>query len=55
MRKFIVSLAVTSMLAGPLSALAMAAPPIGPLPKNGCELQERLGIVNIRECEDPTS
>jgi hypothetical protein len=55
-KKLVLTLAVTGLLAGPLSAVA-GANPIEYIKKNGipqgsCEWQEALGIVNVRACED---
>jgi hypothetical protein len=38
-----------------MSTTASAKPPIevGDIPTSGCDLQEKLGIVNVRQCEDP--
>jgi hypothetical protein len=55
-RKIVVSLAVVGLLGGPLSSLASANPvqyiKENGVPKSGCEWQEALGIVNVRQCED---
>ncbi|MGH2735675.1 MAG: hypothetical protein ACRDKZ_08845 [Actinomycetota bacterium] len=45
MRKAIVSLFVVGLLAGPLANFANA----GPI----CTLYEKLGIDNVKECEEP--
>ena len=57
MRKAVVSLSVFALLGGPLAGLAGANPvqwikENGP-PENGCEVQEMLGFVNVKECESP--
>jgi hypothetical protein len=55
-RKTIVSVVVGALLVGPLSAAAGANPieyiKENGIPKSGCEWQEALGIVNVKECED---
>lgn len=54
MRKIVTAALVTGVLvAGPLAGFAAAAPPGGPIPTDGCALQKKLGIVNVRECGDP--
>jgi hypothetical protein len=44
MRKVIVTLVAAGVLAGPLASIANAGV--------WCTLQEKLGVDNIRECED---
>lgn len=44
MRKLIVTLMAAGVLAGPLSAIANAG--------IVCTLQEKLGVDNVKECED---
>ncbi|HVF53849.1 MAG TPA: hypothetical protein VNC78_09635 [Actinomycetota bacterium] len=43
------------ILGGPLAGLAGANPiewiKENGVPKNGCEVQDMLGVVNVRECE----
>lgn len=56
MKKAIVSLAVAALVSGPMGAAANANPveyiKKNGVPKSGCEWQEALGIVNVKECED---
>jgi hypothetical protein len=55
-RKAIVSLAVAALVAGPMGPAASANPieyiKRNGVPKSGCEWQEALGIVNVKECEE---
>lgn len=44
MKKFFVSVAVVGLLGGPLSSISQA----GII----CDLQEKLGYENVKECED---
>ncbi|MGH2730500.1 MAG: hypothetical protein ACRDJI_07800 [Actinomycetota bacterium] len=44
MRKLIVAVVAAGVLAGPLSAVANAG--------IVCTLQEKLGVENVKECED---
>lgn len=44
MRKLLVSLIAAGLLGGPLSAVTHAGV--------GCRLQEKLGVENVKECED---
>jgi hypothetical protein len=54
-KKTIVSLFVVGLLGGPLAGLAGANPiqwiKENGAPKNGCDVQDMLGIVNVKECE----
>lgn len=43
LRKAVIAVFVAGLLAGPLSTLAQAG--------TACKLQEKLGIVNVKECE----
>lgn len=56
MKKLIVSLAVAALVTGPLGGAAGANPieyiKRNGVPKSGCEWQEALGFVNVKECED---
>ena len=55
MKKAIVALFVVGLLGGPLAGLAGANPiewiKRNGVPQNGCEWQEALGFVNVKECE----
>jgi hypothetical protein len=55
-KKAILSLAVAALLSGPMGAAASANPidyiKRNGIPKSGCEWQEALGFVNVKECED---
>ncbi len=55
MHKLVTTALVTGVLvAGPFAGFAAAAPPIiGEIPKDGCELSKKLGVVYVRECGDP--
>jgi hypothetical protein len=44
MRKLVVGIFITGMLGGPLASLAQAGVV--------CSLQEKLGVNNVKECED---
>lgn len=44
MRKAVIALFVAGLLSGPLSGLAQAGVV--------CTLQEKLGVNNVKECED---
>jgi hypothetical protein len=44
MRKAVVALFISGLVAGPLSGLAHAGVV--------CTLQEKLGVNNVKECED---
>lgn len=44
MRKAVVALFIVGLLGGPFSSLATAGV--------GCELQEKLRVTNVKECED---
>lgn len=44
MRKLVVSLIAVGLIGGPLSGLASAG--------IVCDLQEKLGVENVKECED---
>lgn len=67
-RILIAAAAVAAATALPSTASAVAPPGTCDLIKNtichyippsgvpsGCELQEMIGVVNVRECEDPVS
>ena len=51
MRKTLLVLALSAAFTGALAAPASA----GPLPTTACELQDFLGVENVKECEDPAS
>lgn len=44
MRKVMVTILTAALLSGPLSAVAQAG--------KMCDLQKKLGVVYIKECED---
>ena len=54
-RKAIVSVTAALMVLGPFSSFASANPlewiKRNGLPEYGCEWQEALGVVNVKECE----
>lgn len=51
MRKVLLILAISAGFTGALAAPAAA----GPVPTTACELQDFLGVENVKECEDPVS
>lgn len=58
-KRLILSFAVVGLLAGPMGAVAGANPikyiKENGVPTSGCEVQEALGVVNVKECEDYSS
>jgi hypothetical protein len=54
-KKAIISLAVAALVTGPMGGAASANPieyiKKNGVPKSGCEWQDALGIVNVKECE----
>lgn len=49
MRKVLVAPALTAAFTGATAAPALA----GPVPTSPCEIQELLGVDNVKECEAP--
>lgn len=47
MRKRLIALIAVAALLGPFAGSASAAPSM-------CEIQRKLGVENVKECEDPT-
>jgi hypothetical protein len=52
LRKTLLTLALTAAFAGGFAAPASAAPEV---PTTSCEIQEFIGVENVKECEDPAS
>ena len=50
MRKILLTLALTAGFAAAFAAPASAAPD---LPTTYCEVQEFVGVDNVKECEEP--
>jgi len=48
MRKRLIALVTVAALVGPLAGVANAAASL-------CEIQRKLGVQNVKECEGPTS
>jgi hypothetical protein len=51
-RKILIVLALTGLFTGGVAAPALAAPDV---PTTPCEIQQFLGVENVKECEDAAS